>query len=177
MPNEKLSVKTLQAYCSVLSVLYVEDEPDIRATTEKVLAKLFKVCDVAENGETGLALYREKKPDLVVTDIRMPTMNGLEMIAGIQQIRSDQPFMITSAHGEAGYFSKAIELGVDSFVLKPLQQEQFFRALLKSVKQILLAQEEAAYKKTLEELIAGEIERNLEQEQERLRAMASVVEA
>lgn len=100
------------------TVLYVEDEKSIRDEIESLLGRYLKKLYVASNGEEGLKLYKEKKPDLVITDIQMPVMNGLEMIKaiGVRNV----PVIITTAYSDMDYFLEAIELKVDKFIIKPI---------------------------------------------------------
>lgn len=102
-----------------LSVLYVEDETDIRESLSRFLKRRVKELYVAENGEEGYRLFHENAPDMVITDIRMPVMDGLEMISRIRK-DSQVPIMITTGHNDENFFLSAIDLNVDKYIKKPV---------------------------------------------------------
>ncbi|QKJ22024.1 diguanylate cyclase [Poseidonibacter lekithochrous] len=103
---------------SNLTVLYVEDEEMIRDEICYFFKKYVKNFHVAKNGLEGLDSYLEYKPDLIITDIQMPKMNGLEMLKKIEN--KNIPVIITTAYSDIDYFLKAIELNVNKFVIKPI---------------------------------------------------------
>lgn len=81
-----------------LKVLYVEDEAIIRITLAKLLLRRNAEVVQAKNGQQGLELYREVRPDVIITDLQMPIMNGQEMIRQIRQLDSSIPIVVTSAY-------------------------------------------------------------------------------
>ena len=109
-----------QAYLRTLSVLYVEDEDEIREELAVFLRRRVARVHLAANGQAGLDAFTQYQPDLVITDIRMPVMNGLEMAERIRAVNPATPIVITTAFEETSYFKKAIDLGVDNYVTKPL---------------------------------------------------------
>jgi len=124
------NAKVLQKIATDIRLLYVEDDDDVRKSIHETLSFFFKHIDVAINGEDGLALYEKNTYDLVLSDIRMPKMNGIEMTRHIKAINSEQMIMIISAHDEADYLMKLINLGVHSFVLKPVEIEKLIETLI-----------------------------------------------
>jgi len=108
-----------------ISVLYVEDEMILRIIYVRILERLVEKLYVAENGQEGLKVYQDKKPDLVITDIMMPVMNGLEMINRIKSLNKSVKVVILSAYGETDYFIEAIKSGVNCFLLKPAEIDRF----------------------------------------------------
>ncbi|MDY6915661.1 MAG: PAS domain S-box protein [Candidatus Cloacimonadota bacterium] len=114
-----------------IEILYVEDEEMIRSSINEMLRRRVETYYVAQNGQEGLELYQKHQPDLVITDIKMPVMNGLEMIREINKIDSEANVVITSAHSEANFFMSAIELGVSNFLLKPIDKRKLFRIIQK----------------------------------------------
>lgn len=124
-----------------LSVLYVEDDPDIRENTHEILKRRIKQVWVAANGVDGLDVYKEHGADVVITDIKMPRMDGLTMAEHIRRIKPEQHLIIISAYNEIEYLSKAIELGVDGFVLKPLQWSRLIDLIRKIADSIRLERE------------------------------------
>eukprot|EP01029_Cantina_marsupialis_P032403 TRINITY_DN98675_c0_g1_i1.p1 TRINITY_DN98675_c0_g1~~TRINITY_DN98675_c0_g1_i1.p1 ORF type:complete len:428 (-),score=37.44 TRINITY_DN98675_c0_g1_i1:43-1326(-) len=100
------------------SVLYVEDEELIRDEMHYFLCKYLKNIYVAKNGQEGLDLFNEVNPDIIITDLQMPVMNGLEMLKLIDN--KNIPVIITTAFSDIEYFMQAIELRVDKFIVKPI---------------------------------------------------------
>lgn len=137
-----------------ISALYVEDDLDLRMNTVDLLSNFFDTIDSAANGLEGLELYRQKKYDLVLTDINMPVMNGLKMVQQIRSINSKQTIIGISAHDEAHYLLELINLGVDYFILKPLDIGQFLVVLDKAVRLSRFVKLENDYKAQLEETVA-----------------------
>ena len=107
-----------------ITVLFVEDEDLLRAIYERILDKFCSRLYVANNGKEGLEMYHQHKPDLIITDIMMPVMDGLEMVEKIRENDKNIRLVILSAYGEAEYFMDAIKIGVNSFLLKPVETEK-----------------------------------------------------
>jgi diguanylate cyclase (GGDEF)-like protein/PAS domain S-box-containing protein len=103
---------------SNITILYVEDEQMISEEVCFFFSKYVKEFYVANNGEEGLELFKELQPDILITDIQMPKMNGLDMIKEIGHTTT--PIIITTAYSDIEYFLKAIELKVSKFVIKPI---------------------------------------------------------
>ncbi len=105
------------------TILYVEDEAGIRENVKRPLGYFSSELYIACDGKEGLALYKEHLPDIVVTDIKMPNMSGIEMSQAIKAINPKQYIIITTAHNESGFFMNAIEMHIDAYVLKPIDIE------------------------------------------------------
>lgn len=103
---------------SNITVLYVEDEEMIREEVSYFFKKYIKNFHTASNGIEGIEVFNKIKPDLIITDIQMPRMNGLEMLKQLDL--KNIPIIITTAYSDIDYFLKAIELSVDKFVIKPI---------------------------------------------------------
>jgi diguanylate cyclase (GGDEF)-like protein len=114
-----------------LKLLYVEDEEEIRDQLSRFLKRRVGTLYTAKNGEEGAELFREHRPDLVVTDIKMPVMNGLEMAEAIREVDRDVPIIVATAFNELKYFMKSIEVGIDEYVLKPVNTDALMEALIK----------------------------------------------
>ena len=137
-----------------LSVLYVEDEPNARTQLTGILEKLFANVLVAEDGEAGLRTYREAgNVDLIITDIQMPRMTGIEMIRTIKASNADQRALIISAHNELSFFTEAIRIGIDGFIIKPVNMEQLLETLNKIAETIQTHRENLRYQEHLEEIV------------------------
>lgn len=118
---------------SELSLLYVEDDNDIREELAEFLRPRVKELLLAENGRKGLEVYKKHKPHLVVTDIKMPEMNGLEMAREIRRVERNSLILITTAYKDTEFFLEAIDLGVNQFVLKPIILERLMKSIDKCV--------------------------------------------
>jgi len=106
-------------------VLFVEDEELAREQLAKLLNKLFKNVIVAINGKDGLEKFKNafesnEKIDLIISDINMPIMNGLEMVENIRELDTNVPLIYTTARSETENIIKAIDLNVSSYILKPI---------------------------------------------------------
>jgi len=112
-----------------LSVLYAEDDKDLRTQLHEYLGMLFKKVYPAENGEIGWEIFCEYAPDIVLTDIKMPKMDGLEMSGKIKEASPATPIIIATAFSEVKYLIRAIEIGIDRFVQKPINEDLFLNAL------------------------------------------------
>jgi YesN/AraC family two-component response regulator len=104
----------------LLKILFVEDEENLRTIIKDTFTKLNVIFDTAENGQEAFEKIQSKPYDLVVTDINMPIMNGLDLIEKIRNtLHSHVPVYIMSAHTEQRYLDKAKELEVEQYIMKP----------------------------------------------------------
>lgn len=142
--------KQLREEARDISVLYVEDDRELRQNTARLLSSFFPSVELAENGAEGLKKYGSRIFDLVITDINMPVMNGVKMAEQIKTNNAKQVIIVISAHDEARYLLELINMGVDHFVLKPLDINQFMTAVDKAVRLAKFNRMEEEYKKTLE---------------------------
>lgn len=116
-----------------VSILYVEDDLFLRERVLEFLKMHFRCVYAAENGKEGLEIFGKESPDVVVTDIKMPVMNGLDMAQRIKEINNEIPIIILTAFSEASFLMKAIEIGVDRYVQKPTEGEELIEAIYKSI--------------------------------------------
>lgn len=131
---------------SKYSVLYVEDERDTRESVFKTLKRLgFANLYEAQNGLEGLAVFKEKRPEIVISDIQMPAMNGLDMIKEIYQISPETHVILTTAFSDQDYFMRSIELKVDKYIIKPINMNEFFEAIKDACVQLEQKRLAAAY--------------------------------
>ncbi len=124
-----------------ITLLYVEDESIIRNEFVEILEDEVSKLYIAANGEEGLKLFKEHKIDLVITDIRMPVMDGLEMSRAILDINPNTPIIISSAFNETEYLMEAIQLGIHYYLLKPINLKEVFSTLEKASANIINAKE------------------------------------
>lgn len=123
----------------MLKVILVEDEAIIRKALHHGIDWLSIGCNVvaeAETGEDGLQLIRSERPDIVITDIRMADMSGLEMLAAGQQDHTFKSIILTG-YSEFAYAQKAIELGASAYILKPIDERILHDELNKIVREII----------------------------------------
>ena len=144
-----------------ISILYVEDESDVREFTSKLLSSLLKNVFTAENGQDGLDLYKENinTIDLIVTDINMPKMNGIAMCEKIRELNKEIPIVVTSAHNDTDFLKKAIDVGVSTYAMKPIDLYQLIESITKAIEPIFLKKELVTLNLSLESKIEMEIEK------------------
>ncbi len=114
-----------------LTVLYAEDDSDIRRLILPHLEPRVKRVVVAENGQEGFDLFHEHRPDMVITDILMPDINGLSMARAIRVEDEEIPIIVTTAHSDESFFIQSIDLGIDRYVLKPTKPKVLMAAVEK----------------------------------------------
>lgn len=112
-----------------ITVLYVEDDENTREEIAFFLEKFVKTLFIAENGEKGLELYKKNHPDLVITDIQMPVMNGIDMARKIKSINKNVPIMVTTAFNETDSLINAINNGVNRYILKPINLKNLIKEI------------------------------------------------
>ncbi|MDD5229275.1 MAG: response regulator [Methylococcales bacterium] len=117
-------------YIKTLSILYVEDDDNIREQLRQFLARRSTTLYLAKNGEEGLKIFEKHRPDMVITDILMPIMDGLKMGEVIRTLCPKVPIIITTAFEEPRFFHRAIDLGVSQYVSKPVDLDILETALL-----------------------------------------------
>lgn len=113
--------KELLQKSKALNVLYAEDDINLRDATISFLGEFFNRIDAAENGEAALALYEKKVYDIVISDISMPVMDGIELCRRIKEINGNQQIIITSAHDDITYMTELVRIGVGHFIGKPME--------------------------------------------------------
>lgn len=107
-----------------LKLLYVEDNEQARKSTRIILEEYFHHIIVAVDGEDGLNKFQNNSIDLIITDINMPKLNGIEMIKKIRTFNKEVPILIISAYNDTHYFTESIKFGIQGYILKPLNIHQ-----------------------------------------------------
>ena len=120
-----------------ITLLYVEYETGLRGAVSTFLEMYCRTVQTAADGVEALGKIASQRPDIVVTDIRMPRLDGLELAARLKREHPDLPVIITTAFTEVDYLLKAIELGVSGFVRKPLDYEQLLAAIRKHAESVV----------------------------------------
>ncbi len=161
-------VSHLKMMASPFSVLYVEDDAVLRQSIAIYLGKLFNKVLTAVDGKEGLAMYHDDPCDIVITDISMPIMNGVELAGHIRAVNPDQVILMTSAYTDKSYLIDAIKLNVSGYMIKPIDSLQMYDALYQIVHKLDLLHENKRYKTHLEELVAEQVEHQKELEHEKI---------
>lgn len=114
-----------------LNVLYVEDNLEVQQQTTKMLESFFKNICVAPNGKVALELFITNDfYHLIITDIKMPIVDGLSLIESIRNLNKKVPIIVLSAHDDKNYFLKTIKSGIDGYILKPYTLKQIADTLV-----------------------------------------------
>jgi YesN/AraC family two-component response regulator len=116
-----------------IAILYVEDDASTREEVLEFLRNRVREVHVAQNGAEGLEQFRLHAPNLVVTDIRMPVMDGLEMARAILALNANVRIIVTTAHSDTIFLMDAIDIGIDHYVMKPIESRQLTSAVERCV--------------------------------------------
>lgn len=118
-----------------LNLLYVEDNEDVRRVTSMILEDYMDRIFLAKNGAEALEIFKTHNIDVVLTDILMPKMNGIELARKIRNSKTapNCPIIITTAHTEVNYLLEAIELRIDGYILKPLNVNNLLESIHKAL--------------------------------------------
>ncbi|EDZ63635.1 two-component response regulator [Sulfurimonas gotlandica GD1] len=118
------------------TVLYVEDEDMVRKSAVEYLERVAKEVLQAKDGKEAIKVWREHKPDIIITDISMPRLNGIDMASYIRAHDKDVQIIIATAHSDTEYLLKAVELQLVKYIIKPITKEKLIGALEKSIELI-----------------------------------------
>ena len=113
-------------------IMIVEDEPDIAEGLKYLIERMgysYFVTGIFYNGQDGVNQVVQQKPDIIITDIRMPGMDGLEMIQKIQNVMQNCNFIVLSGYADFAYAREALRLGVQDYLTKPVDEEELYRVL------------------------------------------------
>lgn len=134
---------TLQKYSQALReigfsmrVLLVEDDLIIQQQFKTFLLRFFGHVDTADHGSAALDLYDIHNYDLIITDLTMPIMGGIELSANIRSINPNQKILVISAHSESDKLIELINIGVDGFMLKPIDMDRILQILTRTCQSI-----------------------------------------
>ena len=103
-----------------LSILYVEDELITRMTIHKILAARYTTIHLAQDGKEGLEIFEQHHPDIIITDTRMPVMDGLKMSQAIRAVNRQVPIIFTTANEDSDFIEATIRLGITRNIIKPI---------------------------------------------------------
>ena len=133
---DKNMVLELVSLGKEIEVLYVEDNESVRDATSAILKKFFKNLYIGVDGEEGLKLFKENSISLIITDINMPKMDGITMAGKIKKIDPNVSFIIISAHNEVGFIKKSEEIGIYTYLYKPIDLLVLVDTLLETIQEI-----------------------------------------
>ena len=119
------------------SILLAEDEEKVRESFKKVLLLYVEKVYTASNGEEALELYNTYHPDILITDLKMPKLNGLDLIKTIRKENEVIPIIVTSAYTDQDFLLESIKLSLVEYVVKPIREINL-SSLLERCAQILL---------------------------------------
>jgi DNA-binding response OmpR family regulator len=119
-----------------LTLLYAEDDAQSRETYAFVLEEYFSEVYLAKDGREALDLFHEKKPDVLLLDISMPFMSGLDVAKFVRTTNKDIPIIMLTAHAEQKNLLTAIPLGLSEYLLKPINDKSLIETVLKVISEI-----------------------------------------
>lgn len=148
------------------TILVVDDEKGIINTLDRRLATWgFRVLTAA-NGRQAAALCKDGLPDLILTDLYMPEMNGFELIRTVRETRTDLPVIVMSGQGELRDAIEALRLGAWDYITKPIAEMSILRLAIERVlEKVRLIEENRAYRDHLEDMVARKSAELLAQQQ------------
>lgn len=130
--------KELLKYTKELTILFAEDHKELRESTSEILQTLFKEVSSVSNGKEALELYKSdsKRFDIVLSDIQMPYINGVELVDSIYTINPNQTIIIISAYDDSKYLLPLINLGIAQFIKKPIDEDELKTAFMRVSKKL-----------------------------------------
>jgi len=111
------------------NILFVEDEKEIRENYTRYLKRHFLNIYEASDGESGYKIYKEKKPDIMILDINLPNMNGLELLRKIRVTDQNVKVIMLTAYADTKYLLDAVELKLVKYLIKPISRKELKEAL------------------------------------------------
>jgi len=116
-----------------LRILYVEDEDDVRRNAVEYLSRISKEVLQASNGKEAIKVWMDEQPDIIITDISMPVLNGLDMARYIRSKDKDVQIIVATAYTDTDYLMQAVELNLVKYLVKPITKEKLLLALQQSI--------------------------------------------
>lgn len=118
------------------SILYAEDDVDVRKNYVLFLENYFDSVYEASNGNEALKIYKDKKPNVILADITMPELNGLELVKKIRKTDITTPIIILSAHSQKEYLFEAIKLNLIDYLIKPVKRVEFKSIIESTIRKV-----------------------------------------
>lgn len=123
-----------------MTILYVEDDKDTQEVISAILGTIFKEVFTASNGREGIEVYKNSNPDIILTDIGMPIMDGINMSVEIKKINKNQHIIALTAFSEVENLRPLFAAGIDKYMLKPIVDFEDFLAELEATGKLIMAQ-------------------------------------
>ncbi len=133
-------MELLQGDTGGYKLLYVEDEKTTRVVFSKIITRKYPDLKlyVAEDGATGLEMYRAIRPDIVLADMNIPVMDGIQMAREIKALDAEAIIVAVTAHNDSYYLQNAIEIGISHYVLKPVVSDKLFAVIDETIEKLSL---------------------------------------
>ncbi|PNV83775.1 MAG: DNA-binding response regulator [Sulfurimonas sp.] len=144
-----INSKELLTHTKKFSILFAEDHDELRENTTEILKTFFSEVHSASNGEEAIRKYKEfyqkdsKYYDIVLSDIQMPRINGVELVSNIYAINPHQIVIIVSAYDDTKYLLPLINLGIEQFIKKPIDYQDLLKVLLNASKKLISSKKES----------------------------------
>lgn len=121
-----------------IGILIVEDDAEAGAIARRLMALEFPEATLysAADGIIGIAQFKEHRPDIVITDIGMPGLDGVEMARAIKAMRPETKFVVLTAHNEKSLIDQFKQMGIEIYLLKPLNFDLLVAAIKKYIEEI-----------------------------------------
>ena len=130
MENDKTkNINELIKKAKGISILYAEDEKSLREKTASFLKKIFMHVDVTVDGKEALDKYLNNKYDIVITDLQMPNMGGLELLSHIRKLNEQQEVIINSAYTETEFRDEVAKYNITNYIRKPIGINEIIKIL------------------------------------------------
>ncbi len=111
------------------TILLAEDDENLRKSFKKVLLLYVETVYEANDGEEAFDLYMQYSPDIIITDIKMPKLNGLELIKSVREKNTNVPIIVTSAYADQEFLLESIKLSLVEYLIKPVKESDLMRVL------------------------------------------------
>ncbi len=118
------------------TLLYVEDDEGLRKVNARFLARMFKVLYEAKDGQEGYDLYKKYSPDIILTDINMPKLDGLSLVKKIRKEDKTTKIIISTAFSDKNYLLESIELNLEKYIIKPINSRNLIPAFSKAIEKL-----------------------------------------
>lgn len=169
MNKQSDTVEYLLKFSGNITLLYAEDEPLHQQVMLRYLSRYFKEIDTVSNGREALERFNSAKEyDLIITDINMPIMSGMKLIQEVKRVDQDQEVIVISAFSEQDKLMRAINLGVNGYILKPVDFNVLNTALYNSVSKLHAIKENSNYQKNLITMVEQKTKKVKRLSQERI---------
>ncbi len=121
----------------LFTILYIEDDEGVRTVNSRFLTRMFNELYEAKDGEEGYNLYKKYHPDIILTDINMPKLDGITLSKKIRKEDKNTKIIVSTAFSDKSYLLEAIELNLEKYIIKPLTSRNLLPALNKAVESLL----------------------------------------